>query len=142
MTRIDLWSMRSEQLFSILVTALVGGLIGYWIRLRGDRLAKKRDLRIHYLIEAYRRLENAVHRTPASRDNESALESAVADIQLFGSEEQVRLATAFAREFAKHGSAGLDKLLESLRCDLRAQLDLRPISANITHLRITPARSK
>jgi len=130
------------MLMSILL-AFAGWWIGYWTSLRRDRAAKKRDLRIEYLIEAYRHLEGASNRIHPSSENEKALESAIADIQLFGSKEQVALATEFARDFATHRGASLDDLLESLRSDLRKELDLGAVSANKVHLQITsPNRNK
>ena len=65
-----------------------------------------------------------------------ALESAVADIQLLGSPDQVRLARQFALEFATKGKASLDPLLESLRSELRRELALTPLDEGITFLRI------
>ena len=111
-------------MLTTVLLAFAGWWMGYWTSLRRDRAAKKRDLRIQYLIEAYRRLEDASNRIHPSRENEKALESAIADIQLFGSEEQVELAIAFALDLAGHRGASVDALLESLRSDLRKQLDL------------------
>jgi Na+/phosphate symporter len=116
--------------------ALVGWGVGYWSTLRRDRLSKKRDLRTQYLIEAHRRLESAGNRSTNTSQWAHELESAVADIQLFGSSEQVRRARTFALEFAEHGHAALDELLESLRIDLRKELDLVVAEDCITYLRI------
>jgi hypothetical protein len=134
--------MKIDQLASMVITvllALLGWYIGYWTTVRRDRLAKKRDLRIQYLIDAYRRLESAANRTNASLEE---LESSVADIQLFGSAEQIRLVREFAAKFAADGGAGLTDLLESLRADLRKELDLGVSPARIVHLRITPGKAR
>jgi len=106
---------------------------------RRDRLSKKRDLRIQYLIDAYRRIESVANRTDGAMEG---LESAVADIQLFGSPDQVRLARDFAVEFAAAGGAGLEDLLESLSADLRKELDLGEPAARIVHLRILPGKAR
>jgi hypothetical protein len=106
---------------------------------RRDRLAKKRDLRIQYLIDAYRRLESAANRTSAEPAD---LESAVADIQLFGSPEQIVLVRKFSAQFAAESGAGLEDLLESLRVDLRKELDFGASPASIVHLRILPGRAR
>jgi hypothetical protein len=82
------------------------------------------------------RLENAANRREAGEDDEKALESAVADIQLLGSPEQVHLARQFALEFAGAGQASLDRLLEALRLELRKELALPPLMEGITFLRI------
>lgn len=55
-------------------------------------------------------------------------ESALADIQLFGSAEQVRLAQAVAGAIAQRGGGELDSLLAVLRRDLRRELNLEWIS--------------
>jgi hypothetical protein len=114
--------MKMDQLPSMAITVLLAALgwyIAYWTTVRRDRLAKKRDLRIQYLIEAYRRLESATNRTNAATED---LESAVADIQLFGSPKQIILVREFSTQFAAEGGAGLKELLESLRADLRKEL--------------------
>ena len=63
------------------------------------------------------------------------LESAIADIQLFGSAEQVRLAQAFTRAIARTREGQLASLLAVLRRDLRRELDLDPIAEPPIYLR-------
>jgi len=131
--------MKLDQIVTVVVSALLSGLgwfVGYLTTVRRDRLSKKRDLRTQYLLDAYRRLEGAANRREPKEDDEKALESAVADIQLLGSPEQVHLARQFALEFAGAGQASLDQLLEALRLDLRKELALAPLVEGITFLRI------
>ncbi len=107
--------MKPDQITTVLTStflALLGWLVGYVATIRRDRLSKRRDLRTQYLLDAYRRLEGAGNRREPSPEDEKALESAVADIQLLGSPEQVHLARQFALEFAGTGRASLDPLLE------------------------------
>jgi hypothetical protein len=119
--------MKIDQLASMVIAAIalllgpLGWYIAYRTTVRRDQLAKKRDLRIQYLIDAYRRLESAANRTNAQTQE---LESAVADIQLFGSAEQITL------------------VRKSLRADLRKELDLGISPAKIVHLRILPGRAR
>jgi len=130
--------MSADQIASTTITvllALSGWWLSYWLAIRKDRLAKKRDLRTQYLLDAYRGLESASNRI-MSHDVERTLESRVADIQLLGSESQVRLAREFAQKFARDKSATLDELLESLRRD--QELDLGSVSDQLVHLRIEP----
>lgn len=130
--------MKPDQIITILTSALLlllGWLVGYLTTIRRDRLSKRRDLRTQYLLDAYRHLEGAGNRKP-SQDDEKALESAVADIQLLGSSEQVHLARLFALEFADKGQASLNPLLEALRLDLRKELALPPLDEGIAFLRI------
>lgn len=131
--------MKPDQLMTILtsvVLAFLGSLLAYVTTIRRDRVAKRRDLRTQYLLEAYRRLEGAGNRAEPSTDAVKALESAVADIQLLGSVEQAVIARTFALEFATNGSAPLDPLLESLRSDLRKELSLPTVKEGIVYLRI------
>jgi hypothetical protein len=131
--------MKPDQIITILASALLallGWLVGYIATIRRDRLSKRRDLRTQYLLDAYRRLEGAGNRRQPSPDDEKALESAVADIQLLGSPEQVHFARQFALEFAATGQASLDPLLEALRLELRKELALPPLDEGITFLRI------
>ncbi len=88
------------------------------------------------MLEVYRRLEAAGNRREPGPEDEKALESAVADIQLLGSPEQAHLARRFALEFAGAGQAALDPLLESLRAELRRELSLPTLSEGITYLRV------
>lgn len=128
------WSL----IVPLAVTALIGVTGWFVIHLLSsarDRENKKRDLRAQYLIEAYRRLEGASNRQLSSEAT-SALESAVADVQLFGTREQVGLAREFALGFASQGSASLDLLLGSLRRDLRSELKLAQVDEPITFLRV------
>jgi hypothetical protein len=71
------------------------------------------------------------------RREQGKLESAVADIQLFGTPHQVELVQRFASDFAAKGGASLDALLRDLRTDLRAEFNLEVVPENIVHLRIT-----
>lgn len=57
------------------------------------RRAIRRNMRIEYLLSAYRRLEHASNRQMTESD-EAALEEAISDIQLLGSPHQVEMATA------------------------------------------------
>ena len=98
--------MNPDQIITALVSALLallGWVVGYVATIRRDRLSKRRDLRTQYLLDAYRRLEAAGNRREPSREDEKALESAVADIQLLGSSKQVHLARLFALELQSRG---------------------------------------
>lgn len=131
--------MKPDQILTIVVSALLsiaGWLIGYLTTVRRDRLSKRRDLRTQYLLDAYRRLESAANQIEPTEEHEKALESAVADIQLLGSSEQVHLARHFALQFAGSGQAPLDSLLEALRVELRRELGLQRPPEGITFLRI------
>ena len=125
--------MKIDQLITVLLS-VAGWFLGYVTTVRRDRLSKRRDLRIEYLIEAYRRLESVSNRTPTQQDATN-LESAIADIQLLGSPQQISLAAEFAHTFAQPREATTTQLLESLRTDLRKELNLGAAADHVTHLR-------
>lgn len=116
-------------------SAVVGGLVVHLLSRRRDLANKRKEQRVAYLIEAYRRLEECSQQFGISEKRK--LESAVADIQLFGTPRQVDLVQRFASDFAAKGNASLDALLADLRVDLRAELDLEAVPKNIVHLRTT-----
>ena len=131
--------MNWPTVAQIAVTALLaisGWLAVHSLSAARDRRNRQRDLRVQYLIEAYRRLEGASNKRTDQKVT-PAIESAIADIQLLGTGEQVALAREFAVGFAKEGTASVEPLLVSLRRDLRAELRLPQIREGITFLRVT-----
>lgn len=78
-------------------------------------------------------MESCTHR--GDQLEMSKLESAVADIQLFVTLRQVELVQEFAAQMASGGGVSMDKLLQDLRRDLRAELKLEPVSVKTVHVR-------
>ena len=117
-------NLNIAAIIPLIITALVavvGWFIVHELLISRDIKNKRIELKIKYLIEAYRRLEHILHRdNPDLKD----FESAIADIQLFGTKEQAELAREVALEFAKNRTASLDPLLGDLREDLRTLLHL------------------
>lgn len=72
--------------------------------------------------------ETAAERRRAIRD---AVEAALSDILLLGTEEQVRLADRAARELAAGHEIRTDELVVSLRNYIRKALDLEPVPADL-----------
>jgi hypothetical protein len=66
------------------------------------------------------------------------LESALADIQLLGSRDQVQLAHEFAVSMAKDQTASLDPLIANIRSELRHELGLDPLTNTIVVFRHDP----
>ncbi len=104
------------------------------------RRATRRDLRVQYLLSAYRALDAASNRAGMSAQHEQDVEAAVADVVLMGTEQQVELANAFSRTFADDGHADTSPLLEALRSDLRRELLLGDVGPRSTWLRIESGR--
>ncbi len=130
-------TMNWQLLVPLLVTtaiAIAGWFAAHALTTRRDRANKRREQRIGYLIEAYRRLESCAHR--GDHLEFSKMESAVADIQLFGTPHQVSLVQALVTEFAAGGGASMDALLRDLRRDLRAELRLETVPDKVLHIRM------
>jgi heme exporter protein D len=70
-----------------------------------------------------------------------AVEAALADIVLLGTEEQVRLAVRAADEMVAGRSVELAELIVSLRTFIRAALDLEPVPAELVIPRQGPLRT-
>lgn len=119
--------------FIVAVSLAIGGWIVSGVL---ARRAKRRELRVEYLLKAYRALDEASNRQTMTVDHARATERAIADVQLLGTNSQVALADAFALGFAESGSADSTPLLESLRGDLRKELLLGEVAPRSAWLRI------
>lgn len=132
--------MNWQLLLPLIVTTLIailGWLIAHALTRKRDRANKLRDIRLQYLIEAYRRLGDAALRhLPSEPEYAQRLESALADIQLFGSISQVEKLKKMFEDYAENEEGNLDEVINDLRDELRKELDLPPISGNVQWLRI------
>jgi hypothetical protein len=137
--------VNSHPLITLLVPTLVAVIswfIGSWLAVRRDRANKRRDLRVQYLIDAYRRLAIGANRTPPSASHLNDIESALEDVQLFGTAAQVEAAHELARNVAERGEATADGLLTLLRDDLRKELRLEAMKSPRIFLRFTDKKTK
>lgn len=117
------------------VTAVViGWFVAHRFNSQKDLAARRRELIVGYLIDAYRKLERSADAVEP-QESWKDMESALADIQLFGSTKQVELAQKFANEISSHQTAFTTTLLEEIRKSLRAELELDPATVPIIHLR-------
>jgi len=117
-------------------TAVVGWLVVHRMAAKRDQVNKRRELRIQYLIDAYRKLERVSNRDENTPEWGENIESAIAGIQLFGSARQVEMAKEFASDMAAERAASADDLLNDLRKDLRQELNLENVSGDVKFLRI------
>ncbi len=127
------WSLF-WQLLATAFVAFGGAWLAHALAARRDRANRRRDQRITFLIDAYRRLEYISNR-PNLTDAQP-FESAVADLQLFGSSAQVELTQAVINAFASNRNASMDRLLQELRKDLRAELGLKAVPERLLFLRL------
>ena len=102
------------------MVAILGWFISYRLSAIKDHATNRRDIRISFLTEAYRRLEGAAERHDS--DSHRAMESAFADIQLYGNARQVQLVQTMLRDFAARGSLEINPLLEMIRDELRVEI--------------------
>jgi hypothetical protein len=131
--------MNEQLLLSILSSSFVAGVagayVGHWLTFRREKRGRLQQQRIEYLVNAYRAFAKANHH-PRLFEVADDLERAVADIQLLGSPELIRLAQAFSEDLAKKEEASLDDLLATIRKGLREELGEKPVSGKIIWLRI------
>jgi hypothetical protein len=115
------------------ILAVIARVFGQMAGARRDLERKRYELRVDGLIEAWRSLERAARRG----GDMQALQNALADVQLFGSPEQVSRASAVAaaltRDIADEALLGV--LLEELRFDLREELGIARARGPVVHLR-------
>ena len=128
--------MNTDILIPLLITTFVAIFGWYTVHVLPsirERPNKRRDLVVNYLTSAYRRLEYAAQRDETYTVN---IESVIADIQLFGNSEQIKLALEAAINLVKNKGANFNELLENLREELRNEMKLEKIEDKIKYLRI------
>lgn len=117
-----------------IVAGVAVAVVGWLVNEYFSRRAARRNLRIEYLLSAFRRLEYASNRR-MTLAHQAAVEEAVSDIQLLGSPDQVRQAIEFAQEFAGNQQADTEPLLLDLRASLRKELQLEAVPPKRVWLR-------
>lgn len=122
-----------EIILSSLVV-IIGWVITHCFSLMRSAKDKKREVTIEYLINAWRTLESASNRSDTSYN--AKLETAIADIQLLGTQKQIELAQQFADQMAQTGSGDALELLIQLREDLRKELSLEVAKRNLKIFRL------
>jgi hypothetical protein len=128
------WNLLTPILIGAAVT-IAGWIAVSALNARRDKKNKTRELRTQYLINVCRtftRIGLEKDYTPFAKQ----LEDAVADIYLFGSSDQIRLVKEYAAEMDRTNGGNLDRLLHSLRNELRKELYLEALKENPQLLRI------
>lgn len=130
----------NENLTAAIVTSAVTGTltiagwaVAYFIALKQYTATKRQEARVTYLLEVWRKLEASAERKEVRTNQEidaynRSLETAIADIQLFGTKEQISLANKFIDEMITTGLGNTTPLVTLLREDLRKELRLDPPS--------------
>jgi hypothetical protein len=127
--------LNASQIVTVLI-ALTGWLFVHRLSAWRDRVNHKRQIQTEYLISAFRRLANSANRAPQANSTYFRdMESAIADIQLFGDKNDVELVKGFLNEFSSNGQASMDTLLSTLRSKLRKELNYDEVTENVNWFR-------
>ena len=105
-----------------MITGIFGIFLGSYLTKKRDLQKTKKELRVKYLIEAYRKIAKGA--MPVSKNYDKGdFEDAISDIQLFGNPSQIQLVHKFCEEAASE-EADLQDLLENLRKELRDEVKI------------------
>lgn len=115
------------------VLTVIGWIVVYILAIRQNTQIKKKEVTIKFLIQSWRKLEKASNRKDNRYNTE--IETAIADIQLFGTKQQIELAQQFIEEIARHKEGSTLELLDLLREDLRKELKLERVPRKFKILR-------
>ena len=108
------------------ILLVIGGIVTHKFTSRRDFDNKRRELITGYLIEAYKILSQDIMLREQNEEMSRKLEEIISYIQLFGNEEQIRLAYDITDQIEK-GSMNATRLVNLLRDNLRDELKL-PVS--------------
>jgi hypothetical protein len=119
------------------LVAIIGLGISHSLNARRDLNADKRKIRISFMIEAYRKLENGSCRGANQEKYSDLFHSALADVQLLGSPTQVEIARriGWALGSGSGSPITINELLHALRTELREELNLQPVSWELVIVR-------
>ena len=126
--------MNNDLIIQCIIT-VIGWIVVYIFAIRQNTQIKKKEVTIEYLIQAWGKLEKASNRKDNRYNTE--IETAIADIQLFGTKRQIELAQQFAEEMARNKESSTLELLVLLREDLRKELKLERVPRKFKFLRFS-----
>ncbi|ETA26006.1 hypothetical protein SJDPG2_09395 [Porphyromonas gingivalis SJD2] len=126
--------MNNDLIIQCIIT-VIGWIVVYILAIRQNTQIKKKEVTIEYLIQAWGKLEKASNRKDNRYNTE--IETAIADIQLFGTKQQIELAQQFAEEIARNKESSALELLILLRENLRKELKLEKAPRKFKFLRFS-----
>ena len=120
-----------------IVVAMAGWIVVHRLNAERDLRNRRLELRTRYLLEVYRKLERSCGKV-VTREMADDIEVALADLQLLGSAEQVRMARQYIAAHGNRDLAGINvgPIMEEIRNSLRRELSLKPIKESVDHLRL------
>lgn len=111
--------------------AVIGWIVGHWLNAKRELVNRRRDARLKGLEAAYKCLALAAIREWTD-EHKVEFERFVAEIQLYGTPNQVKMMTMLVQAFDRQESSiSFDPLLEDLRNTLRTELRMEPVSGPI-----------
>ena len=114
------------------IIAVIGWIIAHYFTSKRDVSNKKREIRLNYLIEVYLILTNDLtERGNIDSKKAEIIEKIISQVQLLGSKKQVELVKTLADSIGKGEIIEYDTLINSLRDDLRKELELEKIEGNV-----------
>lgn len=127
-----------------ILLALAGWLVYHYLTSQRDIAQKRRETITNHLIETYKELNYFTQWILSGSEGTSfpseVINRAIADIQLFGSLKQIKL----ARDFSEKAAGGdrtivkeLDYIIHDLRDSLRSELKLPKTKETIAFLHMT-----
>ena len=120
----EILEFAREILMSLAIFfALFGIYVTHYFTSKRDSYARKKEKRIDYLHDAYMKLERGSNPV-ASHYSSADFESAVAQIQLYGTHKEIQLVNKFCESASRGDGDLLQDLLEDLRVELRNELFL------------------
>jgi hypothetical protein len=130
-------SNNDLELIKIALTFLVvlGWVVTDHLTKRRDLESQKRKIRTDYLVNVFRFLATSISNRDPLKEDWRKFEDIIADIQLFGTPEQIRLLKAVTNQIAEKKEFDLDPILNDLRDHLRRDLDLESVEGNIRWIR-------
>ena len=135
--------MKHELLVPLLVTAtltILGWLVAHRFSAWRNRKNSQREERLHHLVAAYQTLAQIRGHDEAWKLGDK-IRLAIADIQVFGTEEQIRNTVAWIEAAMVKGNIAIDELdvlVESLRADLRGELGMKAVATKIWWVTLGP----
>jgi hypothetical protein len=117
------------------ISVVIGWVVTDYLTKRRDVESQKRKIRTDYLVNVFRFLATSISNRNPSEEDWRKFEDIIADIQLFGTPEQIRLLKAVTNQIAEKKEFDLDPILNNLRDHLRSDLDLESIDGNIRWIR-------
>ena len=126
--------MNNDLIIQCIIT-VIGWIVVYILAIRQNTQIKKKEVTIEYFIQAWGKLEKASNRKDNRYNTE--IETAIADIQLFGTKQQIELAQQFAEEIARNKESSALELLILLRENLRKELKLEKAPRKFKFLRFS-----